>query len=212
MNSYIKAFKFTPRNAKKNNIKSYIENYINRSAIDNKCVVDFFNTQMCDILEVAITSFFDINTGVFTVRTEEDFKKVKDYSKNIQHVIIGDKIKKIDNEVFAVCPELKTVYLGKNCTEIGEAAFGACLNLKEINLAGVKTIGNNAFLKCPLKYVNLSNAEEVGSAFMGCSALVNVILPKSDEKAHNVRSSVLSSLGLPDDSSKKIRFINDPGY
>ena len=78
---------------------------------------------------------------------------------------------------FAVCRQLKTVYLGEGITQIGDYAFASCCNLTDINLSKVEKVGEYAFMESGLLTADLSAATQVGKyAFVNTPNLNTVIL------------------------------------
>ena len=71
--------------------------------------------------------------------------------------------KSIGEYAFAYCRDMKTVKLGDKIDEIKKYTFAGCAGLKNINMAGVKTVGEYAFSECgELASVDLSAAKEIG--------------------------------------------------
>ena len=176
-----------------------------------------------DEKKIKFTNYSPLKGTTFTVRTEEDFKKVSCFTftgnyiqigNYIQKVIIENEIKEIVDYAFNSCFKLKTVKLGENCKTIGARAFLGCGRLKEINLKDVTEIGNAAFYDCEkLVKVDLSSIKDAkalgDSAFVGCKELSSVILPEAtndnEEKRREIKKKIL------DQVKKEITFINDPG-
>lgn len=90
---------------------------------------------------------------------------------------IPKNIKTIDDFVFKGV-DISNVNLSDVKT-IGANAFNECTMLKTINLENVTSIGAYAFNKCTkLKTINLENATSIGAyAFNGCSILQEVVEP-----------------------------------
>ncbi len=83
-----------------------------------------------------------------------------------ENIIIGSKynnlpIKEIDKEAFKVC-SIKSIVIGDNVTNINDAAFFCCENLKTV------IFGENSKLE------NISYA-----AFNGCGSLESIVIPES---------------------------------
>ena len=85
---------------------------------------------------------------------------------------------KIGAYAFAYCRQMTDVVLGSQIIEIPEYAFAGCISLKNINLAGVTAVGDNAFIEDKaLTAVDLSAVETVGEyAFVYCDNLSKVTL------------------------------------
>ncbi len=78
---------------------------------------------------------------------------------------------------FAVCRQLKTVYLGEGVTEIGDYAFASCASLEGINLDKVVNVGEYAFMESGLLTADLSAATQIGKyAFVNSPNLSIVVL------------------------------------
>ena len=82
----------------------------------------------------------------------------------------------IGEYAFAYCRQMTDVVLGSEITEIPQYAFAGCIALKNINLAAVTTVGDNAFIEnAALMSVDLSAVETVGEyAFVRCENLAKV--------------------------------------
>ena len=79
---------------------------------------------------------------------------------------------------FEFCRELTSVKLGGAIVEIPERAFNLCENLSEINLSGIKVVGDNAFCETALVgEIDLSSAEKIGKfAFVYNGEITKIIL------------------------------------
>ena len=63
--------------------------------------------------------------------------------------MIGEGLKVIEEEAFALCEELTVIYLPKSLQKIGEKAFFGCKKLeKVIFYDGIYSIGEKAFAEC----------------------------------------------------------------
>lgn len=74
------------------------------------------------------------------------------------------------------------IIIPHSVTYIGSEAFYQCYNLTSIDLLGVKTIGDYAFLDCSaLESVSLSDSlDSIGkSSFASCKKLKEIILPNT---------------------------------
>ena len=84
-------------------------------------------------------------------------------NKNIESVVIGDKVESIDRNAFEKCSKLTKITLGKNVKKVGKNAFNGCKNLKTVTIKTTKltknSLGKNSFkginkkatIKCPKK-------------------------------------------------------------
>ncbi len=84
----------------------------------------------CENLETVVLPQNLMNLG------EQTFK-----FSGIRHIIIPDRVVKIETETFAYCDNLKTITLGNKVSEIDVSAFSASYALEQINVAS----GNSAF-------------------------------------------------------------------
>ncbi len=83
--------------------------------------------------------------------------------------------------IFANCPNLKKVRLSRSATVIPESMFYNCPSLTSIDISStVTTIGGFAFAKTGLTSVALPNATLGESAFEGCTALRNLVIPAAN--------------------------------
>lgn len=111
------------------------------------------------------------------------FKKCNSLKK----VIIGNGLKKIDNETFLECTSLTDVTIGNNVTSIGASAFYNCSSLTSITIPDSVT--------------------EIGDkAFSVCSSLESVTIPKSvssiKDTAFNNHSDALTFYGYADSAAE----------
>ena len=80
--------------------------------------------------------------------------QVPQHLKNIiTHARIDESITEIDDRAFQNCPNLQSVDFHPGIEKIGKAAFKKCSRLRSIKLAGVKTIGIQAFAHSGLRDV-----------------------------------------------------------
>ena len=133
-------------------------------------------------IEEANANPFDSKTGTFTIRTEDDFKKIKGFKDKIEKVVVGEGITTIKDKAFAYCTALTSINLG-NVTTIGDKAFWLCDSLASINLGNVTTIGEDAFFRCTslgrLVSIDFKNVETIKErAFSGCTSLGSIDLGK----------------------------------
>ena len=92
-----------------------------------------------------------------------------DFSGNeyLEEIVLDDKLKKINRNVFNNCKNLKKINL-ENVEEILEYAFSGCEKLERINLGKLSIINKNVFAKCTSLFeINLSDdlKEIQGGAF-----------------------------------------------
>ena len=133
--------------------------------------------------------------------------------KSLKEIALSNKLKSIDPETFFGCKSLKEIILPASVERLDIRAFAECKALKGIVLpnklncisnsvfenSGLESIvindnlsslGNNAFYRCQkLKRVEFSaksNLEYISNeAFMGCSNLSEVILPKKLKRIYS---------------------------
>ena len=82
----------------------------------------------------------------------------------------------LGNNTFANCNKLENINFNGSFSAIGECCFEHCENLKSINLAGVDTIPDNAFLfNISLTDVIITNVQYIKpGAFMYCKSLSDI--------------------------------------
>lgn len=119
------------------------------------------------------------------------FKKntysISDYAfsnnESLMSLTIPSSIKKIGNNAFIWCENLKTVAFKKGANSLGESAFSNCTSLQSVILpTSLKKIPSFAFSECTsLKSVTLPSKVTTLApyAFYGCSRLATVSLSKS---------------------------------
>ncbi|MBQ9700629.1 MAG: leucine-rich repeat domain-containing protein, partial [Lachnospiraceae bacterium] len=102
----------------------------------------------------------------------DDSMSVAAVSKDGQYMYSyhGPSLKSVDlsaatsigKNAFSYCRDMKSAVLGTGITEVPEYAFAGCIKLQSVNLAGVKTIGDYAFMETDLRNVDASAAETIG--------------------------------------------------
>ena len=96
----------------------------------------------------------------------------------------------IGEYAFSYCRNLVTITLNDKIKEIPKYAFAGCDALKNINLTGIETIGEYAFMECGLETVDISGAETVGDyAFVSNRKLNSV---KLNEKGTDIGEGTFS--------------------
>lgn len=89
-------------------------------------------------------------------------------------------VEKLGEGAFEFCKTLKSVKLGKGITEIPARAFNMCEKLNDIDLSGIKSIGENAFAETALDNVKLDSVKSVGKyAFVYNNYLTSVSFGKN---------------------------------
>lgn len=124
----------------------------------------------------------NINTLILPEKIEyiapETFKKVK----NLEKVVLPESLKTIGYEAFNECKNLEEIVINKNLESIYSCAF-SYTKIKSLNLPkSFKTAGDKAFAFMTsledVKFEN-KNTEIKQNAFGCCKNLKNVILPKN---------------------------------
>ena len=97
----------------------------------------------------------------------------------ISYESVDYPVTELDEELFYLNTEAKTINLPSTLLAIGDNAFDGCSNLQQINLPeGLEYIGQSAFTDCTsLKSITIpSTVKQLGSElFFGCTALETVI-------------------------------------
>ena len=112
--------------------------------------------------------------------------------------------KKIGEDAFLGCEELKKVTLPNTVIEIGKCAFASCGRLETINIPkGVKKISNGIFNECvKLKKITIpEKVTEIGNtAFAGCYNLKALNIPQKVKKigSHAFYGCGFKSITIPD--------------
>lgn len=108
----------------------------------------------------------------------EEIKEFAFCRCNFESVTInGGKEYVIGSSAFGGCYKLKTVKIGKGCTELMQGTFNGCDNLEKISIPStVKEIGARAFGGCnKLKAINIKDVTYIGDeAFSYCKSLSDV--------------------------------------
>ena len=105
---------------------------------------------------------------------------LKDKTKEIEKVVIGEGITKIGNNNFSNklgdWPNLKEVQLASTVTAIGESAFYKDSNLKAINLNAIEDIKSQGMAETGIEQAIFEKDQvEIGeNAFNSCTSLKNV--------------------------------------
>ena len=126
------------------------------------------------------------------------------HNTSMRSLIVKDGVTSIGNDTFMSCSALTTVTLPQSVTSIGKYAFDGCKKLETVNLSegltvigrfafqyceslkeiiipnSVKTIEDQAFLKCNLKNIILSeNLISIGKSAFTANPFEDIILPES---------------------------------
>ena len=89
-----------------------------------------------------------------------------------------------DNAVFYDCPNLATVNIGNNVTQLPADAFYNCTGLTSVSISSsvITSIGNSAFRGCSsLTSITIPNSitSICVNAFYGCTSLISITIPNS---------------------------------
>lgn len=123
--------------------------------------------------------------------------------KNLEKVLISDKVTDIKEFAFSWCDSLKEVKLPASITRLGISMFQGCPSIESIYIPdSVTIIDEQAFSKCTaLKQVRLSeNMYWISNeSFDGCESLTDIDIPASVEIIDAMAFSNCTSL-------KEVRF------
>lgn len=101
----------------------------------------------------------------------------------VSNVVVPESVTELNNAVFSGCVNLKSVIFPGSLTSIGNDAFSMCTSLKEIDIPdAVQSIGSYAFNGCySLERVSIGrDMAEIGyAAFRSCFSLKTLLLPDS---------------------------------
>ncbi len=145
---------------------------------------------------------FERNGLVYSLEEDDTIKVINDPSyKELEEITVpesmngGLDVRKIGENAFEDCVNLKSATITKYVTEIEDYAFKGCENLASVDLwkrrvpaaqdlysdcTGVVSIGKGAFEGCKaLTSIDLpENVMTIGgSAFRGCSSLASITIP-----------------------------------
>ena len=119
-------------------------------------------------------------------------------SENIKSYEVPNGVKKIDENVFAICENLKSIKLPDGLRSIEDEAFFGCTKLDNVTLpSSLMILGSGAFSQCKsLKKIVLPDGIEniEDSTFLTCDSLKEVVFPKSINDIGSYAFSGCSSL------------------
>lgn len=99
------------------------------------------------------------------------------YDTYLGKVTIGKNVRDIGNTAFYCCSNMTSITMGGSVENIGNTAFYYCSKLLEIDLTGVKSIGNHAFQSFTGTSISLPDIETMGEGvFYNSSNLQSVHL------------------------------------
>lgn len=84
------------------------------------------------------------------------------YDTYLGKVTIGKNVRDIGNSAFYNCYNMTSITMGGSVENIGDKAFRSCSELQEIDLTGVKSIGNSAFHGFTGTSISLPDIETMG--------------------------------------------------
>lgn len=135
----------------------------------------------------AISAFGDVATKKVKVKVSEDeiFKtdingKLIGYYGDDVDIVIPDKVKEISKDVFKSNLKINSIKIGKNTKKIDDEAFSGCKNLKKVDFEGctaIETIGDNAFKNdSSLENITIpKSVKKIGKGvFSSCTSLKKV--------------------------------------
>ena len=135
---------------------------------------------------------------------------------NCSSIIIGDKVKKIEDRAFYNFENLVSVIIGNSVISIGSYAFYYCSGLTSVTIPNsVTSIGSYAFYKCSNLITVLigKNVTSIGRcAFLGCSKLVEVINKSSlniERGTKDYGGIAINALNVKSEGPSEVSTIND---
>lgn len=185
--------------------------YTSASAVKDR-IVELFQHEVVDFIVTG--EYFDEALATYSDALNAGGSYFFEYAPNVQSVdLSGVKNLTIPNNLFATGEEIynysdnttadkfHTVVLPDYITEVPFSAFYGCVNLKNINLENIVSVGESAFSYCfKLNDLDFSSLESVSyDSFLYCEALTTL----SSEKLTNITErafaycSSLSEISLP---------------
>ena len=118
-----------------------------------------------------------------------DFSVKYGRQKNdLKEVIIGNRVKSIEEDAFRMCKNLEKVEMSDSVQSIMPFAFAWCDSLEEMRFPeGIDTVGISVMSFCPsLKKVSIPDSVTMidEEAFSYCTGLTNVKMPESLESIY----------------------------
>lgn len=110
---------------------------------------------------------------------------------NITNLTVGENILAIGDYAFYGCATLQSVSLANGLRDIGNGAFGECINLQSCNIASnanISAIGKDAFYNCRslTDFTTPIGLRALGdNCFEGCTGLTSVNLTSGNAMALN---------------------------
>ncbi len=107
---------------------------------------------------------------------------------DLKEVVIGDRVKSIDEDAFRMCKNLEKVEMSDSVQAIMPFAFAWCDKLEEMRFPeGIDIVGISVMTNCPsLKKVSIPDSVTMidEEAFSYCTGLTNVKMPESLESIY----------------------------
>ena len=120
------------------------------------------------------------------------------YCNMLQEVYVGKNVTSIGGAAFQNCSSLANITIPDGVTSIGNAAFKNCSSLANITIPyGVTSIGGAAFSNCySLANITIPTGVTsiVSNTFSSCKSLANITIPDSVTSIDNAAFSNCSSL------------------
>lgn len=156
---------------------------------ENLVIPDTFNGIL--VTSIRDYAFHDYGTSTIkSVTIGNNVTKIGEHAFpfTVDEIVFGNKIEEIGAYAFDECKIIELV-LPESIKRIGNNAFSGCIDLKEIVIpANLEYIGDGAFSNCNklvnVEFSDIDNSKliEIGkSSFANCGMLRNIILPDSLE-------------------------------
>ena len=112
------------------------------------CPIEEFNISDCDEA-LTISAYSKILGKYFYIGRNLTFTEGTSIFSDVQTLVVGDDVTKLNENMFWGCTQLTSVTLGSNLTEVGKACFQGCSELTAIDIpASLATISESMFEKC----------------------------------------------------------------
>lgn len=145
----------------------------------------------CDRLADSLLLDSSVREVLFDGNKIESLEMTFTDSKNLERIILPEKIKEIGEYCFAGCSSLEAVSIPASVSIIGNYAFMGCTSLSELTFKGgqIKEIPEGAFMMCrSLAAADIPEgvSEIRESAFRDCSSLREISLPSTIKSIGNM--------------------------
>lgn len=173
---------------------------------------DFAFIQMNYLTTVTLGAITEMGESVFCSIGTSNGQSTLIGNKSIQSVIFGEGTKVVGAYAFAIentNGHLTNVVLPDSVEKIGEYAFMNRLELRSVNLRGVKKVGEQAFMRTGLTNADLRSVRELGIAsFAYTSSLKSVDL----SNVEIVGGSAFEGSGIESVTLSKVSKIDDYAF